>query len=111
MRSGSTISRKTPCATYSLPSGDCERTRHAPPGRRSISQESVVKPRGPHHCLMRSGSVQALKTRLRGASKTRVITSSRSASFSVGLFVFAVIVFLLRLQFLQIIVQTISHAA
>src|SRR2546426_2328310 len=53
--------------------------RKAPPGRTSIAQDGVVNPCGPHQRTRRSGSVQALKTRERGASNTRVMTSSRSA--------------------------------
>src|SRR5213594_3367167 len=53
--------------------------RNAPPGRTSIVHEGIVKPCGPHQRTRRSGSVQALRTRRRGASKTRVRTSSRSA--------------------------------
>src|SRR5215213_10062323 len=36
----------------------------------------TVKPLGPHHCFMRSGSVNAFHTRSRGASKVREITKS-----------------------------------
>src|SRR2546430_12691244 len=56
------------------------RKRKAPPGRTSIVQDGVVKPCGPHQRTSRSASVQALKTRGRGASKTRAMTSSRSAA-------------------------------
>src|SRR5713101_3497922 len=52
--------------------------RKAPPWRTSILHEGIVKPCGPHQRTTRSGSVQALKTRRRGASRTRVMTSSRS---------------------------------
>src|SRR5262245_48061564 len=67
----------------------------------------LVKPRGPHQCTRCSGSVQALKTRLRGASKTRVMTSTRSAG-SVAVLLLAAMFLLLLLQFAQIIVQTIE---
>src|SRR5882724_341084 len=53
--------------------------RTAPPGLRSIVQKGVVKPCGPHQRTSRSGSVHALKTSARGASNTRVMTSSRCA--------------------------------
>src|SRR5262249_52503294 len=53
--------------------------RHAPPGRTSIAIEITVKPCGPHHCPARLGSIHALNTRLRGASKMRVMSNSRSA--------------------------------
>src|SRR2546430_7597402 len=40
----------------------------------------MVQPGGPsNHCLRSSGFVKASKTKLRGASKTRVIAISRSA--------------------------------
>jgi hypothetical protein len=58
--------------------------RQAPPTRASNSQIVFVKPVGPHHRAMCSGSVHALKTRLRGASKTRVMTTPRSATFAVA---------------------------
>ena len=41
-----------------------------------------MKVLGPHHRLRRSGSVHAFHTRARAASKTRTITSSRSAAFA-----------------------------
>src|SRR5712691_3855673 len=62
-----------------MPSGERIERRQAPPERTSISHDSVVKPRGPHQRATWPGSVQALKTIGRGASKTRVMTSSRSA--------------------------------
>jgi hypothetical protein len=40
--------------------------------------ESIVKALGPHQCATRSGFDMASKTSLRGASKTRVMTISRS---------------------------------
>src|SRR5215469_3366454 len=53
--------------------------RYEPPGRKSILQKVSSKPRGPNQCARCSLSVQALKTRLRGASKTRVMRSILSA--------------------------------
>src|SRR5712692_391474 len=53
--------------------------RMAPPGRTSSSQTGFVNPCGPHHGATCFGSVHAVKTRLRGALRTRVKTSSRSA--------------------------------
>ena len=38
----------------------------------------MVNPCGPHQIFRCSGSVHALKTRSRGAAKTRVLTISRS---------------------------------
>src|SRR5258706_9659222 len=52
---------------------------HTPPGRTSISCMVVVKPLGPHHCTICTGSTQASKTRARGAAMTAVVTISRSA--------------------------------
>src|ERR1700688_4368084 len=63
-----------------LPSGLRIWMRSAPPTRASISQTGLVKPFGPHHCASCLASVHALNTSARGASKTRVILISRSAS-------------------------------
>src|SRR5207244_9512256 len=52
--------------------------RHTPPGFTSILWVVVVKPFGPHHSPMCSGSVHAFHTSSRGASKTRVPRISRS---------------------------------
>src|SRR6185437_11483935 len=46
--------------------------RHTPPGRKSKLWVVVVKPFGPHHCARCLGSVQAAKTRSRGASNSRM---------------------------------------
>src|SRR5262249_44914614 len=81
--------------------------RKAPPGRTSISHKGVVKPRGPHHCAKRPGSVQALKTRRRGASKTRVMTTSRSSGW-VAAFVLASMSLPLLFQLVQIVIQAIE---
>src|SRR5216684_8575319 len=54
-------------------------SRQVPPKRTSISHENTLKPWGPHQRIKCSGSVQASKTSSRGASKIRVMTSSRSA--------------------------------
>src|SRR5258708_15962091 len=70
----------------------------------------LVKPFGPHQRTRCSGSVQALKTKSRGASKTRVMTSSRfSASVAIAAALFLVSIFLLlRLQFAQVLVEAIQ---
>src|SRR6266851_8031372 len=88
--------------------------RKAPPGREAISQDVIVKPFGPAQHAIRSGSAHALQTRLRGASKMRVMTSSRSAD-SVAALLVAAIFLLLHLRFLlfhlqvaQINIQTIE---
>src|SRR2546422_667225 len=82
-------------------------TRKAPPGRTSILHEGIVKPFGPHQRTRRSASVQALKTRRGGASKTRVMTSSGFAVSAAGL-VLAAMSPPLRLQLLQIYIQPIE---
>src|SRR6266478_9698601 len=62
----------------SLPPGPRNTERQAPPTFRSISQTTNDQPRGPNQRLNSSGLVKASKIRRRGASKTRVITTSRS---------------------------------
>src|SRR5712664_339348 len=52
--------------------------RQTPPGFTSILWVVLVKPFGPHHSPMCSGSVHAFHTSSRGASKTRVPRISRS---------------------------------
>src|SRR2546421_4617261 len=71
------------------PPGPCSTERQAPPTFRSISETANDQPRGPNQRLNSSGLVKASKTRRRGASKTRVITTSRS----VGIVTFNVPVF------------------
>ena len=48
------------------------------PRRRAIVQTGTVQPCGPRQGLRRSGSVNAWNTRARGASRMRIILSSRS---------------------------------
>src|SRR5260221_14781192 len=79
-----------------------------PPGLTSIFSIVVVKPRGPHQCTTCRGSVIACHTSSRGASKFRVMTISRLAVSSMVLFSRCFILFLLFLQFAQIIVQTVK---
>src|SRR6266852_1869354 len=88
-----------------MPSGPRMWMRMAPPGRTSSSQTGFVNPWGPHHCATRFGSVQALNTSSRGASKTRVSTNTCS-SFAM-MFPVAML-FLLFLHVAQIFVQTIE---
>src|SRR6266540_2428030 len=78
IRSGRTISRNSPRNPGISPSGPRWTIRHAPPGRKSISQLLNSYFLGPHQCDMCSHEVSASNTRLRGASKTRVMTISRS---------------------------------
>src|SRR5437899_12702224 len=78
MRSGRTISRNSPRNPGISPSGPRCTIRHAPPGRKSISQLTVSYFLGPHQRDMCSHEVCASNTRSRGASKTRVMTISRS---------------------------------
>src|SRR5260370_42150869 len=84
--------------------------RQAPPGLTSISQTGFVKPRGPHQCAMCLGSVHALNTSSRGASKTRVMTSSRCGALVTALFLslLAAMLLLLLFQLDQIVFQTIE---
>src|SRR5690242_12744141 len=82
--------------------------RHFPPGRTSISSATTARPSGPHHCIACLGSVQAANTISRGASRRRVMTSSRSAvSGALGLASLAAIL-LLPLQLAQVIVQAVE---
>src|SRR5579859_8029527 len=81
--------------------------RQAPPGRTSSWQSGLVKPCGPHHWAMCVGSVQALKTRSRGASKMRVMTTSRSARL-VSSLLLAAMFLLLGLNLTEIIVEAIQ---
>src|SRR5256712_485323 len=81
-RSLGTTSRKTPLPGKTLPSGPRMLIRMAPPGRTSSSQTGAVKSFGGNHCAICFGSVHALNTRSRGASNTRVVTSSRSLAGS-----------------------------
>src|SRR6266542_1968057 len=78
-RSGGTISLYTPRIPISVPLERRQTKRHVPPSRRSISHTGMVQPSGPNiqfgTC---SGFVNASKTSLRGASTTRVMTTSRS---------------------------------
>src|SRR5258708_24750770 len=83
--------------------------RQWPPGRTSISSATTVKPSGPHHCIACFDSIQARNTISRGASRSRVITSSCAGSTSALGFAFlAAILLLLILQPAQIIIETIE---
>src|SRR5919206_1221268 len=80
--------------------------RQCPPGRTSISWMVLRKPRGPHHCAICRGSVHIFQTSSRGASKTRDPMISRS-SFTAVAFA-AMLPFLLFLQLLQVLVESIE---
>src|SRR5262245_37496882 len=91
--------------------------RYLPPTRTSISQASSVIPIdfGTHHCLNSSGFDHASNTRRAGASKVRVVTSSRSdlrsifTGFFTGLLSFlASIDLLLSFQFFDDLVQRVE---
>src|SRR6266404_792308 len=56
-----------------------------PPGRRSLLCVVSVKPRGPHHCAVCSGSVQASQTAWTGASYSRMMRISLDL-FAAGMF-------------------------
>ena len=77
-RSGGTISRYTPRNANSAPSAPRLTKRHAPPGLTSIWSTVVVRRRGPHQRGIESGSVYALNTSARGASKVCSMTIVRS---------------------------------
>src|SRR5260370_4515141 len=76
IRSGATTSWLTPRNPYSAPSAPLWITRHSPPRRESNLSILISSRRGPHHCANSFGSVYALKTSSRGASRTVVETSS-----------------------------------
>src|SRR5258706_3778218 len=85
--------------------------RQAPPTRTSASQTGLVNSFGPHQRARCSGSVHALNTSSRGASKTRVITTSRSIAVSLAGVLgvpLADILSLLFFHFHQIFVETIK---
>src|SRR5690349_221855 len=80
-----------------MPFGPCITKSHVPPTRMSIDCVVIVNPRGPHQLPMFFGSVNAPNTSSRGASMTRVRTSSRSAvSVAAGLTLLSDMVLLLR---------------
>src|SRR6202165_679436 len=90
----------TPWTANSSPFGLRWTKRHNPPGRASILSTVVVYSRGPNHCGTSFGSVYALNTSSRGASKLRVMVIScfpGSMTYSAFAMVsaFAVIRFLL----------------
>src|ERR1700690_1870610 len=79
-RSGGLTSRYSPRISISLPLEWRQTKCQEPPGRRSTSQTGIVQPSGPSIQWGRYlGLVQASKTSLRGAWKTRVMRTSRSA--------------------------------
>src|SRR5271167_3018956 len=90
-----------------FPSGARIERDQVPPGRTSIRLEIVVKPRGPHQRTRCSGTVHILKTSRRGASKIRVMTSSRSAKRAATSAVIAIFL-LTALQFAEIRVEAIK---
>src|SRR5437867_12823877 len=75
-----------------------------PPGRASNSATGMPTIFGPHHFCRCSGCVNTSKTRSRGASKTRSMTSSLVGS-STTLSLSAMSLLLL-LQFLQVVFQS-----
>src|SRR5580704_5263253 len=76
------ISWYSPAFQNSCPSGVLMQQRNFPPTRKSITHAGQAKPFGPHHCITYFGSVHALQTNSRGASKTLVIII-RSVSLTV----------------------------
>src|ERR671919_866261 len=84
--------------------------RHFPPGRKSSSQLATSYFLGPHHLDRCSHEVCASNTRSRGASKTRVMTISRSDGVAtVSLLPLPPIALLLSsvLELLQVLVQPV----
>src|SRR5580704_8925517 len=120
-RSGGVISRYVPVNEYFPPSAPPWTHRNGPFGRRSMSQTESGTPLGSHQCMTCSALVQASNTILRGASKMRVITISRSVGVvTLNLPVFfrgdlfsslrAPTFFLLLLHLFQVIVQAFKFA-
>src|SRR5271154_1328295 len=117
-RSGGAISRKTPLIPMSCPLSCLQTKRRPPPGFRFILHTASRQSSGPHsQRFMSSGLVQASKTRCRGASKTRIMATSRSlgvVTFRVPLFftgalpLCASTFFLLRFKFFQHGVQPLE---
>src|SRR5512135_3476982 len=81
--------------------------RQAPPGSRTPSQWVRVKPCGQDQWTRCRGSVHARKTRLRGASRTRVMTSCGWAGGRPAL-VLAVMSLASLLQITQVVFQSIE---
>src|SRR6516165_11597849 len=96
-----------PCLRIRLPSCARIERNQEPPGRTSIRLEIVAKPRGTHQRARCSGSVHILETSRRGASKIRVMTSSRSAERAAASALIAILP-LPALQFAEILVEAIK---
>src|SRR5512139_3819188 len=79
--------------------------RYFPPTRRSIREEGDVKPSGPHQRIKCLGSVHAFQTASRGASNTRLITSSSLAGNLAEPLCLAAIFPLLSLRFAPAVLQ------
>src|SRR5437867_3675118 len=79
--------------------------RIAPPTRTSSSQRGAVKPSGGNQSASCVGSVHALYTRCRGASKTLVVTRVRSGAITLSP---AAMSLFLPLQFAQMRVESIE---
>src|SRR5271170_6827040 len=119
-RSGGAISRKTPLMPMSCPSPWLQTKRRPPPGFRFILQTARRQSSVPYNQrFTSSGLVQASKTRWRGASKTRIIATSRSlgvVTFKVPLFFIGALppcastFFLLCFKFLQHAIEALEIA-
>src|SRR5580658_667988 len=117
-RSGGAISRKTPLIPMFSPLPWLQTKRRPPPGFRFILQTVSRQSSSPYNqCFTSSGLVQASNTRCRGASKTRIIATSRSlgvVTFKVPLFFIGALplcastFFLLRFKFFQHSVQPLE---
>src|SRR5260370_34235208 len=84
--------------------------RYLPPTRRSILQAGAVKRSGPHQRLRCSQFVHAFHTSSRGASKTRVMTISRSWVSVSGIFC-ALLAAIASFSFFLQLVRAVAHVA
>src|SRR5277367_6319182 len=119
-RSGGAISRKTPLIPMSSPLPWLQTKRRPPPGFRFILQTVSRQSSSPYNQrFTSSGLVQASNTRCRGASKTRIIATSRSlgvVTCKVPLFFIGALplcastFFLLRFKFLQHAIEALEIA-
>src|ERR1700686_1441553 len=87
-----TISWYSTAFQHSCPSGVLMQRRDFPPTRKSIWQTGAVKTFGPRPSITYFGSLHALQTNSRGASKT-LVTTIRSIPLTV-LFIFSYLLFL-----------------
>src|SRR5438067_13661657 len=82
--------------------------RQVPPGRKSMPWVIVVNPRGPYQWIRCLGSVQTANTSSRGASNTRVKTSSRSVVSAARSGVVVIGLLLLGLEVVEVLGQPVE---